>query len=191
MHSKRLKRYHFHTQIQFCLKLPYTGEARTAQCIRIKYKKNINLEDFVIYYNTWNKHWNSSNNLNQRKRLFINYFKTLNFHLFCRSVIFPFGYFTPRRLLILLLWRVGYPLHEQSKFKRFSNSLQIINKKSQIVKKYDRVRSSGNKGKCKISKLFSFHWAQNKWELGVVMKQYLQHPNHVPKRLTSVSWRYF
>ena len=83
-------------------------------------------------------------------------------------LILPFGYFAPRRLLILRLWRVGYPLHEPSKCKRFSNFLQIINKKSRIAKKYDRVRSNGNKGKCKTSKLFSFQRAQNKWKLSVL-----------------------
>ena len=50
-------------------------------------------------------------------------------------LILPLGYFAPHRLLILRLRRVGYPLHEPSKCKRFSNSLQIINKKIPIAKK--------------------------------------------------------
>ena len=36
---------------------------------------------------------------------------------------------------------------------------------------YDRVRSSENKGKCNISKLFSFQKAQNKWKLSVLGTQ--------------------
>ena len=41
-------------------------------------------------------------------------------------------------------------------------------KKHESRKKYDRVRSSrNNKVKCKISKLFSFQRAQNKWKLSV------------------------
>ena len=65
----------------------------------------------------------------------LNLLNILNFHLFCRSVILPLGYFVTHRLLILRLRRVGYPLHEPSKCKRFSNSLQMINKKTRIAKK--------------------------------------------------------
>ena len=65
-------------------------------------------------------------------------------------LILPLGYFAPCHLLILRLRRIGYPLHEPSKCKRFSNFLQIINKKQEFRRKYDGVRSSGNKGEFKI-----------------------------------------
>ena len=80
---------------------------------------------------------------------------------------------TRYRLQILRLRRVGYPLHVPSECKPFSNSLQIINKKHESRKKYDRV-SSGNKGKCEISKLFSFQRVQNKWKLSVSLENIIQ-----------------
>ena len=86
---------------------------------------------------------------------------TLNFHLFCRLVSLR------RAAYLFCVYRGSdIPFTNHQNAKDFLTLYKSI-KNHESRKKYDRVRSSGNKGKFKISKLFSFQRAQNKWKLSV------------------------